>query len=150
VPCVAVHTTSTAASGRVVDEGDAYYAQDTAGNVWLFGEDGAERSWRAGVDGAEAGLAMPAEPRVGDGFLRERAPGAADVSTVLAVDAERTVPAGTFADLVLIEDAPTIGPTIDGDLDTVQRAYARGAGLVQEVTTVGGTERADLVSVTTP
>jgi hypothetical protein len=146
VPCVVVHTTNTAARGRVVDEGDAYYAQDTAGNVWLFGEEDPDRSWRAGVDGAEAGLAMPAKPRVGDGFLRQRASGVADSSTVLAVDAERTVPAGTFADLVLMEDAPKIG----GDLDTVQRAYASGTGLVQEVTALGDTERADLVSVTTP
>jgi hypothetical protein len=145
VPCVVVRTTSTSAGGRVVDEGEAYYAQDTAGNVWLFGEERADRSWRAGEDDAEAGLAMPATPRVGDGFLRQRAPGVADSSTVLAVDAERTVPAGTFADLVLMEDRPTIGD----DLDTVERAYARGTGLVQEVTTLGGTGRADLVSVTT-
>src|SRR3954467_11387956 len=77
VPCVVVHRTDTGGNGRVVDQGDTFYAQDAAGNVWLFGEDDPARTWRAGVHGAEAGLAMPAAPRVGDGFLRERAPGVA-------------------------------------------------------------------------
>jgi hypothetical protein len=147
VPCVVVHRTDTNEKGRVVDEADAFYAQDAAGNVWLFGEDGPTRTWRAGVAGAEAGLAMPATPRVGDGFLRESAPGvAADRSTVLSLDAERTLPAGTFRGLALFEDQPTIGD----ETDTVQRAYASGTGLVQEVTSVGGAERAELVSVTQP
>ena len=46
---------------QVVD----YYAQDRHGNVWWFGREGV---WLAGEDGAEAGLAMPATPRVGDGW----------------------------------------------------------------------------------
>ena len=45
-----------------------YYAQDLDGNVWLVGADADGASWRAGQDGGEAGLAMPAGHRVGDGW----------------------------------------------------------------------------------
>src|SRR5688500_4174642 len=78
VPCVVVHTEATDDRGRAVRQEDAYYAQDRRGNVWLLGEDGDDRSWRAGEDGAQAGLAMPATPRVGDGYAMERAPGVAE------------------------------------------------------------------------
>ena len=56
VSCVVVHTTGTDRDGQVVVEGDAFYAQDARGNVWLFGEEsrglvpatrGLTRSWRA-------------------------------------------------------------------------------------------------------
>lgn len=52
-----------------------YYAQDLDGNVWLVGADEDGASWRAGEDGAEAGLAMPAGPRVGDGWHAYAVPG---------------------------------------------------------------------------
>lgn len=45
-----------------------FYAQDDDGNVWWLGEDSADAAWRAGEDGAQAGLAMPAFPRLGDGW----------------------------------------------------------------------------------
>jgi hypothetical protein len=146
VSCVVVHSTATDRDGEVVEEGDRYYAQDRAGNVWLFGEQGG-RSWRAEEDGAEAGLAMPALPRVGDGYLHERATSAADRSTVLALDEERTVPAGTFGDLLLTEDTSTLDTAAEV---VVRRAYAEGTGLVEETTMIGGTERAVLASVTAP
>ena len=146
VPCVVVRRTGTDRDGREVEAVVTYYAQDRAGNVWMFGEDG-DRAWRAGVDGAEAGLAMPAFPRVGDGYLQQQAPSAADRSTVLALDEERTVPAGTFGGLLLVEDTSTLD-TPDGLV--VRRAYAEGAGLVEETTMVGGTQRLVLASITTP
>jgi hypothetical protein len=142
VACVVVHTTATDATGRVVRESDAYLAQDGRGNVWLFGEQGPDRSWRAGDGGAEAGLAMPAEPRVGDGYAAERAPDVADDATVLSVDSETTVPAGTFADTLVIETRAGVG-----DPDVTRRTYAEGTGLVEALTSVGGTEHAVLVSV---
>jgi hypothetical protein len=146
VLCVVVRRTGTDRDGAVVEEGVSYLAQDDEGNVWLFGEDG-DRAWRAGEDGAEAGLAMPAVPRVGDGYLHQQAPNAADRSTVLSLDEERTVPAGTFGSLLLTEDTSTLDVP---DPVVVRRAYAQGTGLVEETTTVGGTERAVLASVTTP
>ena len=152
VSCAVVRRTGTNRDGAVVEEVVTYFAQDTDGNVWAFGEDG-DRAWRAGEDGAEAGLAMPAYPRVGDGYLHQRAPDAADRSTVLSLGEERTVPAGTFADLLLTEDTSTLHvpdvPRVP-DVPVVRRAYAEGTGLVEETTTVGGTQRAVLASVTTP
>ncbi len=46
-----------------------FYAQDRDGNVWWVGQDSAALTWRAGSAGAEAGLAMPASPRLGDGWV---------------------------------------------------------------------------------
>ena len=86
-------------------------------------------------------------PYVGDGYLHQRAPNAADRSTVLSLDEERTVPAGTFGSLLLTEDTSTLDVP---DPVVVRRAYAQGTGLVEETTTVGGTERAVLASVATP
>jgi hypothetical protein len=141
IGCVVVHTSATDATGKVVRRSDAYYAQDDRGNVWLFGEEG-ERSWRAGEDGAEAGLAMPAAPRIGDGFLQERAPGIAeDRSSVLSVDDDSSVPAGTFSGTVVIET--TAGA---GDLHVVRTWYAEGAGPVEILTSLGGTEHAELTA----
>jgi hypothetical protein len=143
VSCVVVRHTSYDRDGEVVAEGDRYYAQDRRGNVWLFGQEGV-RFWRAGEAGAEAGVAMLARPRVGDGYLQERAGPFSDRTTVLALDEERTVPAGTFADLLLTQETIT-GPT-DGEV-VVQRYYAEGTGLVEETTMSRGTERLVLRSV---
>lgn len=103
------------------------YAQDRRGNVWWLGSSGERGAWRAGVDGARAGLAMPARPRVGDGFRAAYLPGVVeDVVTVLALDAAVTLPVGSYADLLLTETASplTAGPR--------QAYYARGTGLVEE------------------
>ena len=103
-----------------------------------------DRSWRAGEDGAEAGLAMPAEPRVGDGFAagaraRRRRP--------------TTPPCCRWAPRPRCPPAPSRtpwssrhGPAV-GDLDVTRRTYAEGTGLVEALTTLGGTEHAELVSV---
>ncbi len=71
-----------------------YYAQDTAGNVWIVGADdgGPGRGdWRAGQDGAEAGLAMPADPRLGDGWLTYVVPGLARASTTIEAQSQQMV-----------------------------------------------------------
>lgn len=73
------------ASGESVDD----YAQDRAGNVWWFAHRGAGDpggSWQAGEAGAQAGLAVPAHPRLGDGFRMGYRPGRfEDVGQVVAV-----------------------------------------------------------------
>jgi hypothetical protein len=68
-----------------------FYAQDEAGNVWLVGADGEDSTWRAGVDGAEAGLAMPGDPRLGDGWLSSVVPGVADASTTIEDQSQQMV-----------------------------------------------------------
>ena len=75
---------------------------------------------------------MLASPRVGDGYTRALSPSAIDRSTILAVDEERTVPAGTFGGLLLVEDALDY-PYDDPD-PSIRRYYAEGVGLVEETT----------------
>jgi hypothetical protein len=144
----------TDADGKVVEETLDWFAQDTDGNVWYFGEDTTEYddrgrpdtagSWEAGVDGAQAGLVMPAMPRLGDGFRQEYAEGEAeDQATVLAVDDARTIGLGSYSDVVVTEDTTPLEP------DLVERKYyAPGVGLIYEETVSGGTERVELVSYT--
>jgi hypothetical protein len=155
ISCVVVHSVGTDARGDVVIEGEAYYAQDSRGNVWVFGEDtrslapatrGLSQSWSADVHGAEAGLAMPASPRVGDGYVRALLPSGAERSTVLSLDEERTVPAGTFGGLLLVIETPGDAP---GGESVFRRAYAEGIGLVQEARS-GGIGSLDLASVSAP
>jgi hypothetical protein len=61
-----------------------FYAQDDDGNVWLVGIDSTTGlTWRAGENDAEAGLAMPAEPRLGDGWVTYRLPQLQEASTTV-------------------------------------------------------------------
>ncbi len=142
VSCVVVRQTGTDDEGNVVYEAVAYYAQDDRGNVWLFGE---ETDDRASVMG-DPGLAMPATPRVGDGYVRADLSGGLERSTVLSLDQERTVPAGTFGDLLVVEDV-TEGSAGNA---LVERVYAEGVGLVQQTSRSGGGLNLALVSVTPP
>lgn len=118
-----VETVERTPRGRVVAESTAWFAQDRSGNVWHVGDEGV---WEAGQAGAQAGLAMPATPRVGDGFARELAPGVAeDEARVLAIDARRTTSYDAFEALVHLEQSSPLEPGA-----TTQEFYARGVGLV--------------------
>lgn len=66
--------TTTVVDGETTEE-TSFYAQDDDGNAWLVGADSEAGRWRAGEAGAEAGLAMPAHPRLGDGWLAYAVPG---------------------------------------------------------------------------
>jgi hypothetical protein len=115
-------TTSMRAGTFSGDHTD-FYAQDRAGNVWWFGRDG---EWAAGADGAQAGLVMPATPRVGDGFLLALLDGEVeDRAEVVSVD-------GTFdASPVRRDHLVVLAVSSELDPGTVQqRFYARGVGLV--------------------
>lgn len=104
ISTTAVRTTTDAETH--VDE----YAQDRSGNVWWMARQG---EWRAGAPaGGEVmpGLAWPATPRVGDGWLRAEVPGAGKVlEKVLDRDLSADTPAGRFTGLVL--SATTTGTT---------------------------------------
>jgi hypothetical protein len=70
--------------GGAPDDETRFYAQDDDGNVWLVGVDSSTGlTWRAGEDDAEAGLAMPAEPRLGDGWVTYRLPNLQEASTTV-------------------------------------------------------------------
>jgi hypothetical protein len=96
-----------------------YYAQDEAGNVWLVAVDDPDGlSWRAGEGGAEAGLAMPADPRLGDGWLAFHVPALPQASTTVE-DQSR--------ELVQTRDE---GHDPLGGSDTTRNVYGAGVGPV--------------------
>jgi hypothetical protein len=117
---------------------DDLYAQDRAGNVWLLGQrvlTGRGRSWQAGTGGAEAGLAMAAVPRRGDGYAVAAAPGVDERrAVVLSRDTQTVTPAGTYEHALLVECTSPLGPGV-----VTRQTYARGVGLVAEDDIQGGT-----------
>jgi hypothetical protein len=127
--------------GEVAEATSQWFAQDAEGNVWHFGED---TVWEAGVDGARAGVVMLAEPRRGDGYQQENAPGEAeDRATVLGLDEEVDTGQLGFDGLLLIEDTTPLEPAL-----VEHRYYERGTGLVFEEAVAGGSGEAVLVEFT--
>src|SRR3954452_16580307 len=81
--------------GQPVERTHDWYAQDTQGNVWYFGQDSFDYknghfvkntgSWQAGVNGAQPGIIMEAGPKPGDAYRQEYYPGhALDQAKVLS------------------------------------------------------------------
>ncbi|MDR7251611.1 hypothetical protein J2X46_000583 [Nocardioides sp. BE266] len=104
--------TTTDLGGATTSTVTDLYAQDDHGNVWLVGGDADGEGWRAGTDGAEAGLAMPADPRLGDGW-------------------KAYVVAGLPESIVRIEDQSAQMVQIRSEAGTATRTvYEKGAGLV--------------------
>ncbi len=134
-----VATTPVTRTGPAGDEVVDYYAQDRLGNVWWFGRQGV---WQAGEDGGQAGLAMPAKPRLGDGWRAGYDEDVVDVRmTVESRDQEADTPAGRYGHLVGLDITDPLEP------GTARRAfYARGVGLVQELSTEGPAYLAELQS----
>lgn len=135
VATTSVREVTTDADGDVVEEGVRSFAQDRSGNVWSFaaatstyGRGGrvvGASSWEAGEGGARAALAMPAEPRVGDGFAQEAAPQVAQrTAEVLRLDATASVPVGDFTGVLVLE---LTGEPSD---EVGFASYARGVGLL--------------------
>jgi hypothetical protein len=155
VTCTVVEDT-VLVDGLVSEATLDWYAQDTDGNVWYFGEDtkeldeqgqviSTEGSWEAGVGGAAPGIAMPAVPVVGDPYHEEYlADVAEDMGQVIAVDQTVTVPLGTFTGCVQTKEWTPL------EEDVVEnKYYARDVGLVKVVTVTGGSDHSELVSVAT-
>jgi hypothetical protein len=140
--------------GHLVERTSDWYAQDTRGNVWYFGEDTAELdesgrvttregSWQSGVDGARAGMLIPAQPKVGQTFLQEYYKGhAEDHSRVLSLAASIRVPYVESRQALLTKEWTPLEPDV---ID--HKVYVRGVGLVKEETIKGGNERFVLVAV---
>jgi hypothetical protein len=128
--------------GELVEHTRDYYAQVADGGVRYMGEHvndiedgkvvGHEGQWLAGKGNAKPGIFMPADPKVGDTFEQERAPGVAeDRSEVVAVDLEVTTPAGRFDDCIKTKDFAPLDKT------TEFKYYCAGVGLVREQYTDG-------------
>jgi len=131
-----------------------WFAQDTDGNVWYFGEDtkeldasgnviSTEGSWQDGVNGAQPGVVMEANPHVGDTYQQEfAAPVAEDMATVLALNKTVNVPFGSFSNCLETEEFSPLEP---GAIE--HKFYARGVGFIQSVALKGGRERLELVTI---
>jgi hypothetical protein len=152
VRCVVVHDTLSI-NGHPEERTTDWFAQDTRGNVWYFGEDSfdlvngtwvrSDGSWQAGVDGAQQGIVMEATPRVGDTYRQEYYAGhAEDMAQVLSTDASVTVPAGRFVGAVKTRDWTPLEPSV-----AEHKYYAPGVGEVRSVMVKGGTDQESLVSV---
>jgi hypothetical protein len=125
--------------GEPAETTTEWYAQDSAGNVWKFGEDSAEidggvavpapDSWKAGVGGALPWMALAAEPRVGDVYGGTW-PGGQEVDSVLSADAAAVVPFGAFGGCLV---ALATNPDDPEDADRI--IYAPGVGLISEEST---------------
>ena len=130
------------ANGVLFEETIDFFAQDNVGNVWYFGEDvtnfeyddegnlvgtNDEGAWTAGENGALPGIVMPANPVIGDNYYQEFAPNddALDQALNFALDGEVDVPAGSFADVLIVRESTELEP---GTLEN--KNYARGLGLV--------------------
>jgi hypothetical protein len=143
VSCVVVRDVVTS-SNALVEKTTDWYAQDTSGNVWYFGEDTAEYvngavtstagTWLAGVDGALPGIVMKASPKVGDAYRQEYRPGQAeDFAKVLQIDASTAVPAGSYTHTVITQDTDLLDAT---KLEI--KYYAPGVGFIGSNGTVNG------------
>jgi hypothetical protein len=152
VTCVEVRDTKKAGTTLLEDTTD-WYAQDSAGNVWYFGEQTAEYengavvstagTWTAGVGGAQPGIVMLATPRVGDVYRQEYlACEAEDTAEVVALGETVTVPLGTFTDCVRTRDY-----TILELVSNEYKWYCRGIGQVASVN-LWNADREQLVAKT--
>jgi hypothetical protein len=153
VVCRAVHD-RVIERGHVRERTTDWYAQTKRGVVWYFGErtatldrhgrvESREGSFRSGRDGAEAGIFMPAHPRVGESFLQENYPGhAEDRFRILSLNAHAVAPAVASRHALLTRETTPLEP---GVVD--HKYYVRDIGNVTEKTVRGGSEVLHLVAI---
>ncbi len=128
-------------NGVLSEKTEDYYAQDSAGNVWYFGENSRELdangnvtsregSWLAGENNAKAGIIMPAHPGIGDKYTQENSPDVAqDQAEVIALNGRAQTPFGTFSNCLLTNETSPLEPAGN----TEMKLYAAGIGEVKEV-----------------
>ena len=129
-----------------------FYAQDSEGNVWYFGEDSrelnengwiisTEGSWYAGVDNAQPGIIMKANPVPNTAYREEYDPGnAEDIGYIVSLNNTVKVSYGSYDGCVKILDWDPKEP------DVVEyKFYAPGIGFVKSIANTG--ETVELVSV---
>lgn len=134
--------------GVLVEDTRDWFAQDTAGNVWYFGEevDNYENgvlvdhagSWEAGVDGALPGIYMYADPagQMGQTYRQEYYAGEAeDMATILSVTEQVTVPYGSYENVLQTRDFTPLEPGVEE-----HKFYALGIGEIKAVNLGSGAE----------
>ena len=126
----------------LVEETRDYYAQDTDGNVWYFGEDvinylydaddnfigtNSDSSWLAGINDALPGLIMPSALTVGFNYFQDYAVAAdaLDHATIASVNNTVSIGIGTFTNVVQILEGSVLDPEF-----REYKYYAPGVGLI--------------------
>jgi hypothetical protein len=154
VTCVEVHDT-VYANGVLTEDTLDWFAQDTAGNVWYFGEnskelDGVlvtsvEGSFQAGVDNAKPGIIMKANPTPGDFYRQEfDLSNAEDIAEVADLTNSVVVPYGSFTNcLRTIETSPLEPDALEN------KFYKAGVGNLLTIDLITG-EHLELVAIRPP
>ena len=129
-------------NGIIVEDTFDYYAQDTDGNVWYFGEDvtnyeyddegnllgtNDSSSWLAGVNNALPGFIMPAVDALKVEYFQEYAPDddAVDIAETQASGLTVDVDFGTFTDVRQVFETNPLDPE-----SREYKYYASGFGLI--------------------
>ncbi|MEO8575847.1 MAG: hypothetical protein ABI556_04065 [Gemmatimonadales bacterium] len=141
-------------NGVLVEDTFDWYAQDSEGNVWYVGEDtkeykngvvvSTEGSWRWGVDGALPGIQMWATPsaKIGIDYRQEYYKGQAeDWAKILRVSDAVTVPFGSMANCIAIEEWAGLAPNEAHEA----KVYCPGVGNVSG-SAIGATDGYVLIS----
>jgi hypothetical protein len=142
--------------GELVEDTFDWFAQDSGGNVWYFGEDSkeiedgevvsTEGSWEAGVDGAVPGLIMPASPENGMKYQQEFAEDVAeDMAIVINTSKTVEIESGVYEECLETLEFTPLEP---GHRE--HKYYSPGVGLILELSPSGGRQSVELVSVLTP
>jgi hypothetical protein len=156
VNCIEVHDQGFE-DGVLTEDTLDWYAQDTSGNVWYFGEDtkeldpngdviSTEGSWEAGVNGASPGIIMEADPKKGDRYQQEFAVDVAeDMAQVRDLDASTCTPyTGCLDDLLQTKEWSPLEKRFVED-----KYYAEDVGFIRSTVIKGGDEITELVNITT-
>jgi hypothetical protein len=143
-------------NGQVVEKTFDWFAQDTDGNVWYFGETTKEYerkngkvvtssagSWEAGIDGALPGILMLGALEVGVQYRQEYYKGEAeDMGMVVQIDGATRVAVGSFKNVVVTEDWTPLERN-----SRENKYYAPGVGLVREEGLKGDRAVLELVAI---
>jgi hypothetical protein len=125
--------------GTLVEVSRNFFAISRRTNsVFYFGEDvdmyksgkvvGHEGAWLSGTNGARFGLMMPGLPLIGARYYSEIAPRVAmDRVQIVSVGGRVTTPAGSFTDVVRIEETTPLEPGV-----REYKQFAPGIGLIQD------------------
>ena len=153
VTCTEVHDTVTT-NGVLTEDTLDWFAQDSAGNVWYFGENTHELAdglistidgtFMGGVDSAQPGIVMEAHPAVGDFYRQEFDLGnAEDFAEVVGLTASVTVPFGSFSNCLDTRETTPLEPDLHE-----HKFFAAGVGNVLETDEDTGA-RTELIQVKT-
>ncbi len=143
VTCIVVHDQGFV-DGQIHENTFDYFAQDTAGNVWYFGEDvqnfengqvvNTNGSWRAGVNGAQPGIVMQANPTVGQSYNQENSPGIAeDKGEVVSTTGFLDAPYGSGTNVVQIHETTPLDLKLNE-----YKSYVAGIGQMLAISLTTG------------